>query len=210
MRIPEFIFLTISVFLCAFVCESANQLKTGDLIFQLEGKSDFSKAISGATSLNDSASFVHVGIIEVTNEEVMVIEADPEAGVRCINLEEFIGNGNENTDRYIVKRLDIGYPSDIAIQNAKSFIGQPYDWWYMPDNGKMYCSELVYESYVTEDGHKIFPASPMNFKAADGSIPSFWVKLFEELGEPVPQGVLGTNPNDMAADPRLSFVLTLP
>ena len=64
----------------------------------------------------------------------------------------------------------------------------------------MYCSELVWESYLAPDGSRLFPARPMNFRATDGSLPRFWAELFAELGEEVPQDIPGTNPNDMAKE----------
>ena len=93
-----------------------------------------------------------------------------------------------------------------AIERARKFIGQPYDYSFRPDNGKMYCSELVWESYLAPDGSRRFPARPMNFLAADGSLPRFWAELFAGLGEEIPQDIPGTNPNDMARDPQLKEV----
>ena len=61
----------------------------------------------------------------------------------------------------------------------------------------MYCSELVYESFRDADGNPIFPARPMNFRAADGTMPEYWRKSFDSIGIAVPQGIPGTNPNDM-------------
>ena len=46
----------------------------------------------------------------------------------------------------------------------------------------------------------------MNFLAPDGSMPPYWTTLFEELGMPVPQGVPGTNPQDMSASSLLETV----
>ena len=46
----------------------------------------------------------------------------------------------------------------------------------------------------------------MNFRAADGTMPAFWTELFEKLGEPIPEGVPGTNPNDMAREGVLTEV----
>ena len=70
----------------------------------------------------------------------------------------------------------------------------------------MYCSELVWESYHRPDGRPIFPARPMNFRAADGSMPVFWSELFERLGEPIPEGLPGTNPADMSRDSALTEI----
>lgn len=177
----------------------AEELKTGDLIFQAEGTGDFSKAISASTGSPDSLNFVHVGIIEVTDDNVNVIEASPEYGVRLIPLNEF----KNDSARYVIKRINIDFPLEKAVVNAKKYIGQPYDWWYLPDNEKMYCSELVYESYLDYDGNHIFETKPMNFRDEDGSFPEFWIKLFKKLGQPVPQGIPGTNPNDLSKSPFL-------
>ena len=82
----------------------------------------------------------------------------------------------------------------------------PYDYSFRPDNGKFYCSELVWECYRTSDGSPIFTAHPMNFRAEDGTLPQFWTELFARRGESVPEGVPGTNPNDMSQERTLREV----
>ena len=97
-------------------------------------------------------------------------------------------------------KLDI----NAIIARAKGYLGQPYDYNFLPDNGKMYCTELVWEAFLDENGKRIFEAKPMNFYAADGSLPAYFKELFEEkLKVAVPQGVLGTNPNDMSKSKAL-------
>jgi len=87
-----------------------------------------------------------------------------------------------------------------AVRRARSFLGVPYDYSYRPGREKLYCSELVWESYRAEDGTPLFTARPMNFRAADGTMPQFWTELFAKAGEEIPEGVPGTNPNDMARE----------
>lgn len=178
-----------------------DELKSGDLIFVGECNSDFSKAITEATSWGDSLKLVHVAIVEVGEKgEVNVIEASPQEGVRIVPYEKFIEEVPKVDEEplILVERLNIKFPVEECISRAKSFIGEPYDWWYLPHNGKMYCSELVYESYLDSNGEHIFKTVPMNFRSADGKIPQFWIDLFEELGEPIPEGVAGSNPSDLA------------
>lgn len=185
------------------------ELKTGDLIFQVEGVSDFSKAISSATGFNDSVKVVHVGIIDVNAKGIEVIEASPEEGVKDVCLKEFIREGTpykEGEIRFIVKRLQQDLPfKEIAIK-ARRHIGEPYDWCYLPDNGKMYCSELIQSVYIDSLGRNIFPVKPMNFKDSAGNIPQFWVDLFRKLEMEVPQDMPGTNPQDMFNNPILEEV----
>jgi len=105
-----------------------------------------------------------------------------------------------------VMRVNVDFPLSKAVARAKSFMGEEYDWSFLPDNGKMYCSELVYCSYRYEDGKPIFTERPMNFRDSKGAMPDFWTKLFQRLGEKIPEGVPGTNPNDMSKEPVLKEV----
>lgn len=188
------------VLLLNFFLGNAQELKSGDLIFQVEGKGDFSHAISSATGLQDSINFVHVGIIEVKGDTINVIEASPEKGVCITPYNFFIERSPKINGKpgAVIKRIDFDFPVDSAIFNAKRYLGDGYDWWYLPDNGKIYCSELVYESFYDNYGKRIFQGNPMNFRSPDGSMPEFWVKLYEKLGVDIPEGVIGTNPNDMS------------
>ncbi len=70
----------------------------------------------------------------------------------------------------------------------------------------MYCSELIYESYRLDDGRALFSARPMNFRDADGNLPDFWRTLFEESGDPIPEGVPGTNPHELSKESVLTEV----
>lgn len=188
----------------------AEELKNGDLIFMAQGTGKFSEAISEATAQEDSIKLVHVGIITITDKnDIYVLEADPQKGVIKSTLEEFLERAPriEGNPAVTVRRLDIDFPIEEAIKRAESHLGEPYDWWYLKDNGKMYCSELIYESYLDDEGKPIFQAQPMNFRSSDGTMPEFWVKLFEELGEPIPEGDPGTNPQDLSKDPRLKEIV---
>ena len=95
-----------------------------------------------------------------------------------------------------------GFDSHKSIKAVLSHIGEEYDWQYLPDNGKSYCSELVQESYQDKDGNLIFEAAPMNFLDSDGNLPDFWKNVFDGKTA-VPQGVPGSNPNMLAASPKL-------
>jgi hypothetical protein len=49
----------------------------------------------------------------------------------------------------------------------------------------------------------------MNFKNAEGEMPAYWTRLFALLGESVPQGQPGTNPQQIHASPQLRHVMYL-
>ena len=98
----------------------------------------------------------------------------------------------------VVMRVNCDFSVKEAVHRAESMLGLPYDWSYLPDNNKLYCSELIYESYLNPAGDNIFQSRPMNFLSPDGTFPQFWTELFSTLGEEIPQGTPGTNPNDLA------------
>lgn len=181
-----------------------NVLRSGDLVFQVSAGSEMGEAITDATANSDSISYDHVGIVFIENGKTFVIEATPEQGVVLTAWEDF----TEQADGVVMRLLQ---PFDVekTIARAKSHLGEAYDWSYLPDNGKIYCSELVYESYRAADGKPLFTARPMNFRNADGEMPAFWTDLFSRLGEPIPEGLPGTNPNDMAREASLEVYINM-
>lgn len=175
--------------------------RTGDLVFfKVSQGNEFEDAINSTTS-DKPDGFIHVAIIEVSNDSLFLIQAETEGVTRRL--------WDRSTEKaaYSIMRLRFSKPLAVkAVERAKAFIGQPYDWYYLPDNDAMYCSELVYESYLDNNGEHLFPAKPMNFRAADGSMPQFWTELFDSLDRPVPEGLPGTNPNDLSRSPLLEKV----
>lgn len=193
----------------AFACTaSGSEIRTGDLLFQVGTTSEMSGAITAATGNDSLLNFTHVGIAIVRGGADSVLEATSDGGVRTVSLEKFLESAARIDGRpaVVAMRLRDTTGTAASVARARSFMGLPYDYSYRPDNGRLYCSELIWESYRTPDGERIFPARPMNFRAADGTMPAFWVELFERLGEPIPEGEPGTNPNDMARDPHLEEV----
>lgn len=184
-------------------------LQEADLLFIVSGDSEFSEAITSATARHDDLKFDHVAMVYFDGEgNPNVLEASPKYGVHSVSLEEFVENSSLVCGKpgIVVMRLDIDFPAQQAIMNATNHIGAPYDWFYLPDNGMMYCSELIYESYIDNEGDHIFKSAPMNFRAEDGSMPEFWIKLYGELGCEVPEGLPGTNPQDLSKDPNLKEI----
>lgn len=175
-----------------------------DLIFQISEATDFSKAITDATAQNDELKFDHVAMIFIEDGETNVIEASAKHGVTIIPYHAFLKSLPAG---YVIKRVKTNnYSPTEVVQHAKSHLGEPYDWSYLPNNGKMYCSELIYECFVNNQGQRLFHAQPMNFRNDKGEIPQFWIELFQKLGEVIPEGVMGTNPNDLSKENNLEEV----
>lgn len=177
-------------------------LRPGDLLFQAGKTSEMGGAISSATGEEGAINFTHVGIAVPHAGGDSVLEATTDGGVRLTALAEFLARSARIGGRPAVVAMRLRDTTGVAaaVERARTFLGQPYDYSFRPANGRFYCSELVWESYLGPDGTPLFTARPMNFRAADGSMPHFWSELFARLGEPVPEGVPGTNPNDMARE----------
>lgn len=178
-------------------------LRSGDLLFQA-GESDFTEAI---TSVTDGI-WSHVGIVEKTPEGIFVLEATPDHGVVRTPLTVFLEDAaHDREGRPVVKacRVEGMDRSSLkeAVKMASAHLGKNYDFAFLPGTEMIYCSELVYESYRNADGSPIFQANPMTFKDSTGVTTPYWSRYYEQLETEIPEGQLGTNPNDLSRDPHL-------
>lgn len=182
----------------------------GDLIFKVAAYSDFSKAITDATATQSSIQFDHVAIVALEKGKPYIIEASSKKGVVRTKWEDFISSATSINGKpgLVVMRIhkETNLSLSEAVATANTFIGEEYDWSFYPDNGKMYCSELVYESFRKTDGSHLFTTQPMNFRNTKGNMPTFWIDLFKKLRKPIPEGIPGTNPNEMSKDPALEEI----
>lgn len=194
--------------LLAFSCQERNRLRNGDLIFvglpvgyDAEAGS-MDEAISSATGDNDTLNLIHVAIAEVKADSIWIIDATIAHGVDRHPLDTFLRDFTLKDGSYpafIVKRVKCA-DADAAVERAKTYCGRAYDVRFLPDNEDLYCSELVQKCYLDAAGRPVFESEPMNFKAPDGSMPAYWVWLFDRLGVEIPQGLPGTNPQKMSRD----------
>ncbi len=184
--------------------------RTGDLLFQRTASEQMSDAIEAATQRDTAVTFTHVGIVEAAADGVFVIEAT-DTSVRRTPFDDFLARSARRGGEPIaaVGRLRSAdkATADRILRRAHARLGLPYDNEFLPDNGKLYCSELVWECCVAADEKThLLGCYPMTFRAADGRLPAYWAEHFAALGMPVPEGVTGTNPNDMARDPAVEIV----
>lgn len=178
------------------------KLQSGDLLF-ISSKwyeSDMEQAIKASTG-----QYSHVALVEVDSLGVVwVIEATPNDGVKRKSFSSFERDNDLSMfGSFDIYCLTMPFDTAAVIARAKGFIGQPYDDAFLPDNGRMYCSELIYECFLDADGKHLFEAHPMNWRDKDGNLPEYWQKHFDSLGMPVPEGVPGTNPTDLSRSPLL-------
>ena len=188
-------------------------LENGDLIFQANTGSDFVSAIEAVTKAGDTLmSFSHVGIICKTREGISVLEATPEKGVCVTAMEDFLRSSAHDQEGHPLVRVmrytgeDHDEVCGRAIERAMSHLGKGYDFAFDPGMEAVYCSELVFGSYVDSEGNPIFRSNPMTFKDSSGETSPLWVDYYAKLGKEIPEGEMGTNPNDMSREVLLETV----
>lgn len=202
----KLLFLFTILFLAIGCGSRKDGLRNGDLIFvglpvaydAETGTMD--AAITSATGEEGAVNLIHVAIAEVQGDSVWIIDATIAHGVDRHPLDTFLTDFTLRDGSYpefIVKRVK-GIDADAAVERAKSFCGRAYDLRFLPDNDDLYCTELVQMSYLDKSGKPVFESEPMNWLAADGTMPAYWEWLFGQLGMDVPQGLPGTNPQRMA------------
>ena len=178
------------IFACAIT--QAQSLMPGDLLFYED------TAGMGAAVRQSTGRYTHVAMVAEVGDTVYIIDATTRRGVARRPL--------LRSPYPAVYRLAIPFDTVGAIRRAEAMVGQPYDDWFQHDNGRLYCSELIYECYLDSAGNHLFEAQPMNFLAPDGTLPPYWQTHFSALGIEVPQGQPGTNPTDLSRSPLLKRV----
>ena len=202
--------------LCAAACRPQPAgLQTGDLLFigipgdYIPEEGSMDEAITAATG-GGELNLIHVSIVEVDAAgEPWVIDATFKHNVDRYPLDTLISDftlKDGSLPTYILKRLRDTTGVTQFVENAKSYIGEPYDIAFLQDNGAHYCSELVRDAYRRADGSYLFEEKPMNFRNSEGEMPPYWEILFASIGMEVPQGVPGTNPQEMSQSPVLETV----
>ena len=193
------------------------KIETGDLLFfgipMDYGEEGMSGAIAAATANGDTVNFIHTAILEVDEAgQAWIIDATIAHGVDRHPLDTLFENfvlhrGGPPTIE--VMRLKDNGEARAYVEIAKGFLGEEYDMYFLEGNGRHYCTELVYDSYIRPDGTHVFDRVPMNFKNMEGEMPAYWTNIFASLGEPIPQDKPGTNPQQMRTSPNLKHVTYL-
>ena len=166
------------------------KLRDGDLLFVVAPSAN---AITEVTQGKNSLPIDHVAIFFRHEGKPMVIEANYD-GVVERELETFL----QEKLMVTVGRIKGDLDAAATIRKAHSYLGMPYDFVFLPDNGAVYCSELVQLSYVDRAGNPLFSAIPMSFHDDSGEITTYWTDFYARRALDVPEGKPGTNPNEIS------------
>lgn len=199
-----FLFIWIS----AFCFSQKQELKTGDLLFQTLSCGPLCEAINEVTDGYNGLDFNHIGLVSVENDSIFVIEANGNQ-VKKTKLAVFL---NYSTNQVYIGRLKRNFRKYIteAISFANQQIGLPYDAAYLMDNGKYYCSELIYEAFLYAYKKPLFELQPMTFKSPkDNTFFVEWKDYYDQLNMEIPEGELGCNPGGISKASQLEIIGTV-
>lgn len=133
------ILLLLSVAVGAYCVCHQEGYKEGDILFQVS-KSGQSPLIQKATG----SKWSHCGVVVEKGKKMYVLEASKV--VKLTPLQEWIKRGKDGK----VKKMRVK-KEPVKIK-YKKYLGKPYDLAFQFDNGKWYCSELIYDIYKTQLG----------------------------------------------------------
>jgi uncharacterized protein YycO len=193
----KLLYFSIIIFFLNACQQKEIALQNGDFIFQTLDCGPLCDAILEVTPAYENHRFNHLGMVFIENDSIKIIEAAGNS-VRVVSLEKFLSNSQKP---HFVGRLKEAFQPLIpkAILFAKAQIGTPYDDAYLYDNEAYYCSELIYDAFLSAQGKPLFSLQPMTFKSPKtNEFAPAWVEYYKELNIPIPEGEMGCNPGGFA------------
>lgn len=211
------------LFICFISCNSSDnndfQLQIGDILFQDLDSSPLCDAIEMVTPGYNNYNFSHIGIIVelgdpncinpnyIYEDNIRVLEAIPNK-VTTTRLDSFLNRSIDSNKKpkVIVGRLKKRYQFSIldAVKFLKSKIGLKYDDYFIKDNNKYYCSELIYEAFEKDS---IFRLYPMTFiDPVTKNTMNLWEEYYNELETKIPEGEPGINPGVMSISENIEII----
>jgi hypothetical protein len=184
----------------------AQQYQTGDLLFQNLDCGGLCDAIETVTQGYNGQQFSHIGLVYMRNDSVYIIEAIGKE-VQLTPIQQF---KNRSKHLLVHARLEKNNIKLVpkAIQFALAQLGKPYDEPFLYNNGKYYCSELIYDAFAfANNGKPFFRLEPMTFKQPhDSSFFPVWIDYYKQLNMEIPEGKPGINPGGISRSDKIIFL----
>ena len=201
-------FIIILIFNSSCVKKAKTIIQEGDLLFQDLDSSPLCDGIEQVTSSFNDMSFSHIGIVVNIDKEKYVLEAFD--GVDTVKLEKFLNRSlnKQNQPKVVVGRLKKDYQQLIksAISHGMTLIGLQYDEEFKINNGKFYCSELIYEIFLfANDNQEFFELKPMTYKLNGETLP-IWKEYFQKLNILIPENEPGINPGGISLSSKINII----
>ena len=128
---------------------AASALKEGDIVFQTSTTQQAPLIIAATHS-----PWSHCGIIIEKTDGLYVLEA-----ISTVSLTPY----QQWVERGMGKRVGMKrYTEEPVKIKYRKYLGKPYDLAFKFDNGKWYCSELVYDIYKRQLGVELCAPRPVS------------------------------------------------
>lgn len=174
--------------------------QAGDFVFQSLPHNPLIDAIEGSSG----SPFSHCGIVKRRGEQWVVIEAIGPVKETTLSWWIAQGRGKAYAAYRLRPPLEKKIPAIIAA--AERYEGRPYDIQYDMDDGKIYCSELLYKAVRDATGRKlgkIRKLGELNWRPYEKVIRSI-----ENGGLPLEREMI--TPRDFSEAPELREVFRSP
>lgn len=175
-----------------------SQLAEGDLLFCVARTGN---NITDVTTGLDGRNIDHVAILHKERGHLFALEAIHK-GVCLTPIDSFM----KRRVAVVAARLKDTVDVARSVERAMKYIGTPYDFYFMPSDKEMYCSELVQKCYRTESGELVFKPIPMSFHDKTGTITAYWKDYYARQGMEVPEGEPGSNPGDLSRSDKITVI----
>ena len=206
-KFKYFCLLLLFICLSKYAAAQGNiRLKNGDLIFQNLACGPLCDAINAVTQGYGGNKFSHMGMVYLRNDSVLIIEASGK-DVHLTPLRKFL---SRSAFPHYTGRLKPAYSELIpaAITFSLKHLGDTYDDQYLYDNGKYYCSELIYDAFKSANQESpFFQLFPMTYKEpGSGDFFPVWKDYFAKLGMEIPEGKPGCNPGGISLSDKIDIL----
>ncbi len=201
--------------LCLGVCsittdaQSKIKLQEGDLLFQNLDCGPLCDAIEKVTTGYKGLAFSHIGFVVNEKDSLYVLEAIGK-DVHLTPVHIFFQRSHHAV---YIGRVKSKYSSLLkdAVAFAKHQTGVLYDDVFLYNNGKYYCSELIYDAFkYANEGLPFFSLEPMTFcEPATSVFFPAWVDYYNELNIKIPEGEAGINPGGISTSRKISILGTV-
>lgn len=204
-------------FYCCTLAPSCNyldqneSLKEGDLLFQDLNCGDLCNAIEAVTEGVNGKDFSHCAMVVKINDTLQIVEAIGDR-VQVNSLKDFFARSSDTSSMQNITIARVKHEFEPLIHEATIFakqqIGQPYDNEFLLENGKWYCSELLYQSFKEANNQNdFFVLEPMTFKdpKTNAFFPA-WIEYYNQLNTEIPEGKAGINPGLISRSNKIQII----
>ncbi|MND62942.1 hypothetical protein D3C80_542380 [compost metagenome] len=181
------------------------KLQNGDLLFEDLDCGPLCDAIEEVTQSYGGHRFSHIGLVYLKADSAYIIEAIG-AKVQLTPIDKFTGR---TSHKIYVGRVRKAYKkiANEAVAFSLSKLNVPYDDEFIYDNGKYYCSELIYDAFMNANKDKpFFKLEPMTFKQpGTAEFYPAWVAYYKELSVDIPEAKPGINPGGISRSEKIEI-----